>query len=161
MTFGRTLILALGAIAFPSVCWADFSITDDFSNPVGKAGGGGGCAGDFYISKEIVFSNDSEQEPRPIAVFIRDPRCEAGPVEISIDNRSYLIEPTGKHLLGFSSAYKNAQEGIRVSIRHIRTIRKTYDKDTDCTTRYRQVAVTVQFRGMKKTLTGFVGGGCP
>ncbi|MGL5631821.1 MAG: hypothetical protein ACRDD3_05615 [Azovibrio sp.] len=147
----RLLALTIYLSLFPSLCFADFAVTEDFSHPVGKAMSGGDCTAGYDISRIGQGSGP----------FIVDFQCGYGPVVISINNRGYIIYPTDEVYLGFSTKYENIDEKIKVFITPIKLIEKYYDPDSECTSYYRKVRVTIHFKGEKKVINGTAGGGCP
>jgi hypothetical protein len=97
--------------------------------------------------------------------FSEDSQCDVSEaVVISLNNLSYPVFANSKkfeHQSGFMSSYINVKENVQIDIRHIKTLYKKYNDDTQCTEYVRKVAVTIKFQDSSKSIAGVVIGGCP
>lgn len=166
----RSLAFAAALSVLPA-CATSFSLTSEFSTPAepGARGGGGGCSGDSYLAwRPMPLDSNGKLVAEPSAVFARDFWCADGPIAVSINGKSYVVEPAASELnrrffesTGFRDAYSDTRQGLRVNLRHLETIREVADKATDCVTRYSKVEVSISFAGTAQTFIGYTGGGCP
>lgn len=165
LTCSFLLWIALAAAHFNATAW---EVTTGFGEPANKeASGGGGCAATVNIQK-IVSPIQSFQTIAGIYLgrpFVKDPFCNVEEkILLSIDGKEYAIYGDSKNYefkFGFLSRYKNPKESITVSIKHIKTLKKQYDSDTECTTFNRKVKLDISFKGTQKIVYGVTNGGCP
>jgi hypothetical protein len=167
-TIGTVLFIAFVSFAAQGAGSADFDITTKFSVYAhGDAAGGGGCAGTPGIRK-IVAPSQSKDRIGKVHLgyfFLDDHICDVTErVRISINNKAYPIYANSKkmeHMRGFMSSYINKKESIKVNIKHLQTLKKVYDPDTECTTYNRKVQLDISYKGTQKTFLGVTDGGCP
>ncbi|MGL5631822.1 MAG: hypothetical protein ACRDD3_05620 [Azovibrio sp.] len=152
----------------PCAIASSFSITTDFSHQAeGIESGGGFCAG-YFIGKKIQYIagiNEGKKIPLVKDIFIKNIECMnvGGPTNISIDNIFYEITPVNEHNGWFAPKYENINKGVVVHITDVKEIASRYDEVSRCTSSYKKVKVTVEFKGEKQVINAVAGGvsSCP
>jgi hypothetical protein len=162
-------VLMIAALIL-TACANAFQVTNSFEvkAEAGALGGGGGCSGDVFVaSHELVFSS-AGAPAKAKGIFLRDFWCANGPVAISIEGKSYVLEPIEVsksqdffEKTGLHPAYENSRQKLVVKLVLVEHLRSVLDPATDCVTQYNRLAVAIQFRGLTQSLDGFTGGGCP
>jgi hypothetical protein len=164
------LAISMIAAVLLSACASSFQVTNSFdvSAEAGALGGGGGCSGDVFVATQERIFSASGTPSKATGIFLRDFWCANGPVAISIEGKSYVLEPVEAskspdffQKTGLHPVYENSRQKLVVKLALVERLKSVLDPATECVTRYNKLAVNIQFKGAMQNLIGFTGGGCP